>query len=127
MFENDRRWYQVERKRRRIILLVSWVIAGFVWHFSTREKGVGVAAALLLVYVQVETMWDHRREKWLWVSLTVIALVHLAAIWLIPYRLPLGPAITYVLPLVMIDGFLMWGLLRWLAYKLSPLHSSSAG
>src|SRR5947209_12876061 len=113
MFEDDTPWYLVEQKRRWIVLLLSWVIAALVWHFSTREKGVGVAAALLLVYLQVEAMWDYRREKWLWVSLTVIALAHLVAIWLIPYRLPRGPAIAFVLPLVMTDGFLLWGSLRW--------------
>jgi hypothetical protein len=126
VFEDDTPWYLVEKKRRWAVFLIALVIMGVVWHFSTGDKGVGAALALLLVYLQIETMWDYRRETWLWVSLTVIAAAHFAAVWLIPYRIPRGPGLTWALPLVTIDGYVVWGALRWLANRLSPSRSSSA-
>lgn len=112
-------WLADERKRDWLMLIPAAILFAVVWHFSSREKALGSAATLLLLYVVTSRMWEYRREKWFWLALAVFAAIHIAAIWLVPFRLPSGPTITYILPITMIDGFLMWGALRWLAARLS--------
>ena len=115
----ERSWFANERKRDWLMFIPATILFALVWHFTTREKAIGSVGTLLLLYVMTTLMWDYHREKWLWLALSVFAALHVAVIWFIPFRLPSGPAITYVLPIAMIDGFLMWGVLRWLASRLS--------
>jgi len=107
-----------ERKRDWLMLIPATILFALTWHFTSRERAVAVVASFLLVYVLATTMWDYHRERWLWLSLAVIAATHIVIICLLPLRLPAGPAITYILPTMMADGFIMWGVLRWLAARL---------
>ena len=125
MSEDGRPWYLVYEKRRWVVLVIAWTIAAIVWHFSTLETTAGAVGTLMLVYILAEIMSNFWKEKWLWVSLFVIGSVHLVIIALIPYRLPSQPAILYVVPIFMTDGFVMWAILLWLAAKFSrklPRH-----
>lgn len=96
------------------------IILGIAFYqFTTEEKAFASAGVLFVLYALVTVMWNYRGENWFWLTIAVFALIHFLAISFIPFQFPPGPAISYVAPAMFIDGFAMFGILRWLASKLS--------
>jgi len=107
------------------MLMPAAVLFGFVWHFATRDKAGASSGALLLFYILISRMWDNRREGWFWVATAILAFIHVIAIWLTPFKLPPGPSISYIFPIMMADGFAMYAVLTWLGSKFSRRSPNS--
>ena len=118
-------WLAEERKRDWLMLIPATIIFALVWHFTTREKALASVMTLLILYVLVTQMWEYRRERWFRAAISAFALIHVVVICLVPFPSPLRPAIVYVFPITMADGFAMYGIVRWLASKLSRSNVSS--
>ncbi len=106
-----------ERKYDWLAIIAMLPVFVAIWHFSTQEKALATSGTLFLFYVLISVMWNCRREKWFWLAIAVLVLIHVAVIWLVPFQLPTGPSLTYVLPIMMADGFAMFGVLRWLEVR----------
>lgn len=113
-------WYGSERRRDLMALFISATLFAVVWYLGSADKALASMGAVWVLYVVTAQMWDHRREKWLWISVFAFAAIHIGAIYLIPFRLPNAPAISFVFPIMIVDGLTMWGLLRWLAGMFLP-------
>jgi hypothetical protein len=113
------RWRRNERKGDWLMLIAMAIVFILVSVFSTTEKAVASAGTVCLMYALVTAMSDYRHETWFWVTITIFATAHIAAILLISFQLPQGPALSYVVPAMFVDGFAMFGVLKLLASKLS--------
>lgn len=112
-------WYKTERKRDWFAAFVSLIPSAIVWQATTREKAAETFGALLILYIVVTAHSELRRERWFWVTIAIFALAHLSIIAFFTFELPKGPAAAYVLPTMFLDGFVMYGLIKWLASRLS--------
>ena len=120
-------WYKIERKRDWFAALVSLIPSAIVWQATTREKAVETFGALLIFYIVVTALWEFRRERWFWATITIFALAHLSIIAFFTFQFPKGPAAAYVIPTAFIDGFVMYGILKWLASRLSSTTAERRG
>jgi hypothetical protein len=76
--------------------------------------GRALAAALTvgIFYVMISREWYQRTSKKFWVAVAAFAVIHLAALSILPFPDYHGPGLM-LLPLALADGFAMYGVLRW--------------
>lgn len=75
-------------------------------------KAIAVGVSLISLYANLAAQWDNRHEKWLWISLSLLAAVHIVAIYWLDLTVPEGPALGYIVPAVFADGFAMFAVLK---------------
>jgi hypothetical protein len=114
-------WLTRERKRILIELLVIFVLVFALLQVTSAEKAVASVGTVWLMYALVTVMKDYRQEVWFWVTIAFFASAHAAAILLLKFQLPKGPALSYVVPAMFADGFAMFGILKLLASRLSAI------
>ena len=115
---NERQpWYKIERKRDWFAAFAALLPSAIVWQATTREKAVETLGALLILYIVVSACWEFRRELWFWATIATFALVHFSIIAFFTFQFPRGPAAGYVVPTMFVDGFAMYGIIKWLGRK----------
>ena len=119
-------WYRSERKRDWLMLLAMAVVVVVLYQVTTTEKAIASAGTLFLLYAQVTVFWECHRERWFWATIGIFGLIHFVVIALAAFTFPKGPAISYVFPIMMIDGFAMFGILKWLSFRLSRTRSDGS-
>jgi hypothetical protein len=104
-----------------IELLVIFVLVFALLQVTSAEKAVASVGTVWLMYALVTVMKDYRQEVWFWVTIAFFASAHAAAMLLLKFQLPKGPALSYVVPAMFADGFAMFGILKLLASRLSAI------
>ena len=123
--EDKEPWLTSDRKRTLVELISASVLLITLMQFMPMEKAVMSAGTVWLMYGLITVMKAYRREVWFWVTMALFASAHIAAILLLSFRLPQGPALSYVVPAMFADGFAMFGILNLLASRLSAADRSS--
>jgi len=128
--ENDRApWHRTGPARRSLKLLLSFaavfLAASFLQELTTEERAVEIVATLWIFGTLIAVLSAHRGELWFWLTMTVMAVIHALIISFVRVDFPKGPALSYIYPVMMIDGFVMYGLLKLLASRLSSTTEPS--
>jgi hypothetical protein len=88
-------------------------------HFMQDERAFLVALSAYVFYALIDTEWERRRDVSFWVVLSVFAAAHAVVLSIIQIPHFRGPSLSIALPFMFIDGFAMFGILKWIG-KRSP-------
>lgn len=124
--EHREPWLTSYRKRTLAEALLTFGLFFALMQFTSTEKALLSTGTVWVMYAVTIVMWDCRREVWFWVAMAIFALAHIAAILLLRFRLPEGPALSYVVPAMFADAFAMFGILKLLASRLSSCDPPSS-
>lgn len=100
-----------------LLVFLAFVLVAVV---SGLEKAFASAMTFGVFAAIIQTKWESRRD-WRFITiLLVFASAHLIAICLISFPRP-EMALAFV-PIAMIDGFVIWGIINWVErrYPISP-------
>ena len=88
-----------------LVLFALWPLIGLA-------KALAGATAVVVFSVLLEQNWRFRRKKPFQIAICVLALTHIAAIWLIPFEKP-GSGLVAV-PIAFVDYFVLSRFLGWI-------------
>jgi hypothetical protein len=84
-------------------------------------KSFAVAVVIAVFYVIISRSWDKRGDLRFWLIIGLFATAHIAALFLITF--PHLKSGLVVLPVALVDGLAMWGIMNWIE-KRFPRSSS---
>jgi hypothetical protein len=90
---------------------------------SSLEKAFAFSMTFGVFAAIIQTKWESRTDWRFWSILSIFAGAHLLAIYLVHFPRP-QLALTFV-PVAMIDGFAMWGLINWIERRFPKEVDSS--
>lgn len=79
---------------------------------SSLEEAFASAMTFGVFAAVIQTKWSSRNDWRLWSVISVFLIAHVLALCLIHFPRP-EIALAFV-PVAMIDGFVMWGLINWI-------------
>lgn len=88
-----------------ILLLILWPIIGLA-------KSLPAATVAVVFSVLIEQNWKLRRDRLFQVVVSICAVVHVIAIWLIPFGRARSGAVA--IPVGFLDYYALDGLIRWI-------------
>lgn len=102
----------VSRKSDIIAVAATALVFFAVSLISDIEKALAFAVVFGVFLSIVQTKKRARGNYWFWAALITLAVIHIVALTLID--IPGLSAGIVVLPVAIVDGFLMYGLLNWI-------------
>ena len=93
--------------------------------FSSLEKAFALSMTFGVFAAIIQTKWESRMDWRFWSILSIFACVHLLAIYLIHFPRP-ELALAFV-PVAMVDGFAMWGLINWIEQRFPLSRDTNSG
>jgi flagellar basal body-associated protein FliL len=124
--EDKEPWLTSDRKRNLLGLILPAGVFGVLMLVTSEEKALALTITAFVLGAVVVTT-DHQREAWFWVTIIIMAVTHIAAIFLYRFTLPSGPALAYVAPATFADGFAMFGIVDLLASRFSAKKNKRSG
>lgn len=115
-------WNISERKFNAVLFVGALLLLITLGHFLDDFKNAAIVLTLGIFIIITYEMRHDARRTWFIMSIITLLCVHLVVIYFVDPMLPSSPALTYTLPVVFIDGFAMYGILRWLRSRLSVKH-----
>jgi hypothetical protein len=101
----------VTRRSDLILATVCLVVFGVVALVSTLERALVFAVASSVFVAIIQTQPTAGRDARFWRLLGALALVHLLVLSFVPLsEFKFG---MVVFPFALVDGFAMWGLVKW--------------
>jgi len=103
-------------KTDNLVILIICVVFIASLFLLDKFRAVAIGVSLGSLYANLAAQWDSRHQKWLWISLAVLAAIHIVAIWWLDLTVPEGPSLSYIVPAAFADGFAMFGVLELVEY-----------
>jgi hypothetical protein len=91
-------------------ILVLAVFSLVAWA-SNLEKGLAAGVTFGVFAAIVQTKWASRGDWRFWAIIALFATIHVLVIFIV--RFPEARAGLVSLPVALVDGFIMWGLINW--------------
>lgn len=115
-------WYTVKRKLDWLIygLMIGVYIAAI--ELTDDFKALAITLTIGMFCFVLRIMRAYIFEAWFRTAIAFLVVLHVGAIIFFDVRLPSGPSIAYVPPVVFADMFAMYGILEWLRSRFSKLR-----
>jgi hypothetical protein len=99
--------------RRSDLILGAATLAVFivVAMLGSLEKALACSIVFGVFLSIIQTKWESQVDRRFWFIIIGLALVHVAALWLI--HIPELQFGLVSLPFALVDAFAMWGLINW--------------
>ena len=74
-------------------------------------RGRAVLIAVGVVVIAARARWDLKERIWFWVTLTILAALHVPLVLLVPWTRKSYPGTT-LLPIALLDYAIVWGCIK---------------
>lgn len=102
-----------ERERDWLMVIPIGALYFGLLKIMQEEKAFAVCLTVGVFYVIISREWAQKSNKRFWTIISSFVLLHVIAISLVRFPHYTGPSLAIALPLMFIDGFVMWSILRW--------------
>jgi hypothetical protein len=103
---------KVTRRSDLYLVMGTAVVFVAVALVASLEKALAAGVTFAVFSAVIQAKWDSRHDARFWIVISIFAFVHILAITLITFPEPRFGLVS--LPLALIDGFVMFGILNWI-------------
>lgn len=103
-----------ERERAWLMMIPCACLYLALQYVATPDKALLISMIIFVFYAIIDNMWERRAEPYFWTTLSFFAIIHIIFLYLIDLPHYRGPTIFFALPFMLVDGFLMWWIIRFI-------------
>jgi hypothetical protein len=108
-----------DKERAVLMALAASAIYLALRNLMQDERAFLAAMIAFVFYALIDAEWERRRDLSLWAILSLFAAAHVLVLSIVQIPHFEGPSLSIAVPFMFIDGFAMWGILKW-SEKRSP-------